>query len=367
MRLRPGKIIQGKYRVENKIHEGGMGVIYICTDIHSGAYYVLKHPLYNGLNDLVKVEKLKVEASILRTLSHPHIVRYIDSFEENSVFYMVIEYVNGKDMKTLFDNRPATESQVKNYCGQLLDALEFLHNQNIIHRDIKPRNVMITGNTVKLIDFGGAKMRFTSIQQKKSYLYTPGYGAPEQQAGDPNFQSDIFGVGATMFFLLTGKDPCTSPPLSPCRLNPRVDRNLDSIIQKSTDTNSNLRYLTVKEMKNAIFGIYRAKPAYNPRIIIGSKEHGITKSFLTIGRGGSNVRPDILINDPERYISKIHAKVFKDSQGNYWLEDCSANGTFICIGGIYRRISKWNLQDNDVIAFCWSSSKGPYMTLRFKT
>ncbi|MBU7025833.1 MAG: protein kinase [Theionarchaea archaeon] len=366
MKLRQGKIIKGKYKIEREIYKGGMGIVYVCTDIYSRAYYVLKHPLFNGMNDSMKVDKLKVEANILSTLSHPNIVRYIDSFEENNVFYMVIEYIRGSDMKGLFTNKPTTETQAKNYCGQLLDALEYLHNQNIIHRDIKPRNIMITGNNVKLIDFGTAKMRFTSIGKRGTILFTPGYGAPEQQTGECYFQSDIFAVGATMYFLLTGTDPC-SPPLSPCRINPRVNRTIDLIIRKATDLDPNRRYQTVNEMKNALIGIYRARPAYNPRIIIGSREFKITKSPLTIGRGGVNVHPDIVINDPERYVSKIHARVFRDSQGSYWLEDCSVNGTFIHIGGMYRKITKWNLQDNDMIAFCWSPSKGAYMSLKFKT
>lgn len=344
-----------------------MGIVHICTDIHSGSHYVIKYPLYNGSNDLMKVDKLKIEARILRTLSHPNIVRYVDSFEENGIYYMIIEYINGNDMKALFENKPVTESQVKQYCGQLLDALEYLHNQNIIHRDIKPRNVMISGNMVKLIDFGGAKMRFTSLGNRGTILFTPGYSAPEQQQiGEFHYQSDIFSVGATMYFLLTGKDPCR-PPLSPCSLNSRVNRRLDLIVRKATNLDPNRRYQTMNEMRNALFGIPVAKQSYNPRIIIGSKEHKITKNSLTIGRGGANVHPDIVIQDPERYVSKIHVKVFKDSMGNYWLEDCSVNGTFVYVGGMYRKIAKWNLQDNDVFAFCWSPTKGAYMLLKFKT
>ncbi|MBU7048554.1 MAG: protein kinase [Theionarchaea archaeon] len=366
MELQSGHILKRIYKIVRKIHEGGMGIVYLCTNIHTGAFYVVKHPLYDGSNVDIKVEKLKVEANILKTLSHPNIVRYIDSFEESNVFYMVIEYVKGKDMKTLFENKAVADSQVKDYCGQLLDALEYLHNLNIIHRDIKPRNIMITGNTVKLIDFGGAKMRFTSIQQKGSILYTPGYGAPEQQIGNSNFQSDIFGVGATMYFLLTGKDPCTLPPLSPCHENPQVSRVLDSIVRKATLVDPNQRYQTVKEMKNALMGIIKPS-VYNPRLIIGSKEFPMIKSPLTIGRGGINVYPDIRILDPEKYLSKIHARIIQDPQGRYWIEDSSQNGTFIYWGSGYKRVKRWNLQDNDIIAFCYSPRKGPYMLLKFKT
>jgi serine/threonine protein kinase len=367
MKLKSGQIIKGRYRIERKIHAGGMGIVYTCTDIHKGAHYVLKLPLYNGVNDLINVEKLKVEARILRTLSHPNIVKYVDFFEERNVFYMVIEYIKGNDMKILFDNKPISESKTRKYCGQLLNALEYLHNQNIIHRDIKPRNVMVIGDKIKLIDFGGAKMRFTSLGNTGTRIYTPGYSSPEQQQmGEFNYQSDIFSVGATMYFLLTGKDPC-SPPLSPCRNNPGVDKDLDRIVQKATNFDPNRRYQTVSEMKNELSGIYTARPSYNPRIIIGSKEYKIKKSTLTIGRGGANLNPNITVNDPERYISRIHAKIFRDSQGNYWLEDCSVNGTFIYTGNTYKKIKRWNLRDNDIIAFCWSRSKGPYMQLKFKT
>lgn len=366
MKLKPGELVEGRYRVKSELYAGGMGVVYLSKDTVSGKEYVIKHPVFSGRDDDVRVEKLKVEATILKTLSHPYIVRYIDSFEENNVFYLVIEYVKGKDMKTLFNKRPATEPQVRTYSEQLLGALEYLHNQNIIHRDIKPHNIMIHEDTVKLIDFGGAKMRYTSLGQKPTYLWTPGYGAPEQHAGECYFQSDIYGVGATLYFLLTGKDPCTVPPLSPCGENPRANKDLDRIVRKATDIDPNKRFQTVTEMKNKIRGIYKPHLKYNPRIIIGSKEYRITQRSVTIGRGGINIRPDIVINDPERYLSKIHARIFKGTQGKFWIEDCSINGTFIFRGGNYRRAKKWNLQDNDIIAFCWNPVKGPYMILKFK-
>jgi serine/threonine-protein kinase len=365
MELKPGHILKRRYHIQQKIHEGGMGIVYLCKDI-TGRYAVVKHPRYDG-DVSIKIEKLKVEANILKTFSHPYIVKYIDSFEENNVFYMVIEYIYGKDLKTLFSSSPAAEIQVRTYCRQLLEALEYLHNRNIIHRDIKPRNVMISQNTAKLIDFGGAKMRFTSVTRKGSILYTPRYGAPEQQAGESYFQSDIFGVGTTMYFLLTGEDPCTPPPLSPCAQNPRVSTVLDSIIQKATNISPDQRFQTATEMKDALRGILKPAPVFNPRLIIGSKEAILTKRISTIGRGGINVYPDVRILDPEKYISKIHAKILRDSQGRYWIEDCSINGTFVYWAGGYKRIKRWNLQDNDVIAFCCSPKKGPYMLLKFKT
>ena len=183
MRLGEGMIIKGKYRIEKKIYQGGMGIVYICTNIYSGITCVLKHPLLNGQNDRLKVDKLEVEAEILRELSHPNIVKYIESFGEDNLFYLIIEYIRGSDMGILFNNNPTTEPMVRHYCGQLLDVLEYLHNRNIVHRDIKPSNIILTGNAVKLIDFGGAKMGFTSLGKRGTRLITPQYGAPEQKKG----------------------------------------------------------------------------------------------------------------------------------------------------------------------------------------
>ena len=367
MKLAQEEIIKGRYRIERELYEGGMGVVYLCTDTVTGKKGVIKHPLFTGRNDDIRIEKLGIEGKILKLLSHPYIVRYIDSFEENDVIYLVIEYINGKDLKTLFDSNPAPESYVRNYCEQLLDALEYLHNQNIIHRDIKPHNIMVCDNTVKLIDFGGAKMRFTSIGQKPTFLWTPGYSAPEQHAGECYFQSDIYAVGATMYFLLTGKDPCKIPPLSPRDENPDVNSELDTVVAKATDIDPNNRFQTATEMKDEIFGIYRPRLPYNPRLIVGSKEFEVAEDSLTIGRGGPTVHPDIVIDDPDKYLSKIHARIVKDSQNKFWVEDCSLNGTFVFAEGGYRRIRKWELSDNDIIAFCWNPAKGPYILSKFRT
>lgn len=117
MRLGQGRIIKGKYRIEKKIYEGRMGVVYICTDIYSGIHCVLKHSLLNSQNDRMNVDKLKGEAQILRTV-YPHIVSYIDSFWENNLFYLVIEYIRGSDVGTFFENKPTTEPKVRKLISQ---------------------------------------------------------------------------------------------------------------------------------------------------------------------------------------------------------------------------------------------------------
>ena len=364
MMVNLGNIVGHKYRLEREICKGGMGVVCLCTDIAEGRECIAKYPFLDGRNDKIKLEKLKVEAKILRSVSHPCIVRYIDSFEEKKILYMILEYIEGKDMKTLFKEKPAPESRVKKYAKKLLDVLEYLHNENTIHRDITPRNIMVTRNKIKLIDFGGAKMRFTSLGQDSTFLWTPGYGAPEQLWGHSYFQSDIYGVGATLYFLLTGEDPRSIPPLSPRNENPRVSKNVDILVRKATELDPDMRFQTATEMKKALAGVI--KPiVYNPRLIIGSREIRITRQSVTIGRDSVKVHPDIVLPDPDRYLSKIHARITK-VKGLYWIEDYSVNGTFIFKYGSYRRIKKQQLSDNDVIAFCWNPVKGPYFLVKFK-
>jgi serine/threonine protein kinase len=184
---------------------------------------------------------------------------------------------------------------------------------------------MVSNHIITLIDFGGAKMRFTSLSQRPTYLWSPGYGAPEQQSGEYYFQSDIYGVGATMYFLLTGEHPCTLPPLSPRSENPQITHELDRIVQMATFMDPDQRFQTATEMKENLLGVYKPNLEYNPRIIVGSKEYQI-KDSLTIGRGGGKVCPDVVINDPEKYVSKIHARIVADGS-DHWIERHSESST----------------------------------------
>lgn len=253
MKLKSGNIVGGKYRIEREISASGISIVYTCLDVQSENRYVIKHASYNRRNYDRKVELLKAAARILKILSHPYIVKYVDSFEENNVFYLVIEYINGKDMKTLFYNKPVEETKVRDFCVKMLNALEYLHNENIIYRDIKPTNIIVSGKTIKLIDFSGA----ISSGSEPDYLWTPGYGAPEQPRGEYYFQSDIYGLGATLYFLLTGKDPCKVAPLSPQSENLVVSEDLDRIVRKATAIDPYERFQTETEMKKMILGSYK--------------------------------------------------------------------------------------------------------------
>ena len=97
-----GEIVGHEYKIEREIYKGGMGVVCLCTDIAEKKERVVKYPLLNGRNDDIKLEKLRVEAEILKTVSHPHVVQYIDSFKEKNMLYIITEYIKGRDMKTLF-------------------------------------------------------------------------------------------------------------------------------------------------------------------------------------------------------------------------------------------------------------------------
>jgi len=375
MTLIPGTSItgsRGTYLVEQEITRGGMGVIYSAKSNY-GQKVVIKEPLQKfDPEDPIRLEKLKVEAQILAKLNHEHIVKYIDESKFASKYYLIIEFVDGEQLLKMVNPpnnkpKPLSESQTRDIIMDLLDALKYMHQKNIIHRDINPKNILKKYD-IKLIDFGAAKDGFTQLVTfGHTIIGTPGWSAPEQFMGLVTPQCDIYAVGTTMFFLLIGTPPRKylnyngQLNKTPRDINPKISKEMSEIVIKSMDVDPNKRYQLAEDMKNIIKGFSLGSTI--PSILCLGKRYPINKTFL-IGRQHPC---DIIIPDTEKYISRKHAQIYYDS-GQYWIEDLkSRNGTFLYKRGSFQEIHKSSLKDKDLIALCHNPVKGPYITINFNS
>lgn len=258
--------LAGRYHILQKIGQGGMGAVYQAVDSHIANHIcAIKEMSDMAITDSAeKVQALQSfnrESELLATLSHPNIPRVMDRFSESGRHYLVMEYVRGETLQQKLDRGegPFSESQILLWMHQLCDVLAYLHRQTppIIFRDIKPDNVMIDENgQVKLIDFGIVRFFKPGKNKDTTHLGTPGYAPPEQygkQQTDP--RSDIYALGATSFYLATGKPPDDYPPYqlpSPQTVNPNLSPQISQAIVRATQIQSNQRWQSMADMKVAL-------------------------------------------------------------------------------------------------------------------
>jgi serine/threonine protein kinase len=217
----PGDIIGGRYQILHELGSGGFGTTYLAKDMElpNKPRCVVKQlqPRFNSraLWQNAK-DRFATEAMVLRRLgTHDQIPQLIAHFEENEEFYLVQEFMDGEELRKEVSRQPYTEAQVVSFLRDVLQVLDFVHQQGVIHRDIKPSNLIRRrfDNTMILIDFGAVKeigtLSFNAQTQTimTSVIGTPGYMAPEQQNGRPFFSSDIYGLGRTAIYALTGQSP----------------------------------------------------------------------------------------------------------------------------------------------------------------
>ncbi|HAD05725.1 MAG TPA: protein kinase, partial [Anaerolineaceae bacterium] len=222
--LQTGFVLVDRYLIQDVIGVGGMGSVYRARDLHFPNVIKLvavKEMINQARDPLVRqtvVQNFEREANILVTLNHPSIPKIFDYFSHEERSYLVLEYINGKDLEAILNESegPISEDKVITWAIEICDVLEYLHNHKpepIIFRDMKPSNVMINqqGHVV-LVDFGIAKMFREG--QKGTMIGTEGYSPPEQYRGEASPLADIYALGATLHHLLTKRDPRMEPPFS---------------------------------------------------------------------------------------------------------------------------------------------------------
>jgi len=259
------KVLKGRYKVLSLLGEGGMGSISLTYDLSLNKLCAVKGICKKGLSDLPEKERdailkpFKKEAEMLASLRHPGLPCVTDYFTEKDVCYLVMDYIEGKDLETAlqeYGEHGVPEELVVKWAKEILHALEYLHSQDppVIYRDMKPENVMLRASDgrIMLIDFGLARTINPLSQDTMTSIGTPAYAPKELFQGQPQIRTDIYSLGATMHCLLTGIEPLPFK-FEPVRhIVPSLPADLEKIIIKSLKDNPDERFSTAAEMLHAI-------------------------------------------------------------------------------------------------------------------
>jgi len=270
--IETGKFLQQRYRIDKQIGQGGMGAVYVATDERFGSRVAIKETLFMDDNFRKAIER---EARLLNSLKHTALPRVTDHFEEDNGQFLVMEYIAGEDVAAILEReqRPFPVGQVLKWADQLLDALDYLHNQTVpvVHRDIKPQNIKVTPKgDVILLDFGLAKGNPTDASKqtaaKSIFGYSKNYASLEQIQGtgtDP--RSDLYSLAATLYHLLTNVAPEDAltramsvlsqkgDPLLPANMvEPSVPKGLAGVLYQAMDLNASERPASAEQMRDML-------------------------------------------------------------------------------------------------------------------
>lgn len=273
----------GKYFIERKIGEGGFGITYMAVQAGLNRKVCIKEFFLAGKcirNTRTKTvipqdlssdvfEKYRNafvnEARTLAQLSHPNIVEVIEVFDENDTSYMVMPFIEGKSLQNIVEKNGKIEvSDAVNFVAQVTGAVQYIHSKNILHRDIKPDNIMITADyKAILIDFGSAREFVNDKTQSHTSMLTHGYAPTEQYTRNSRkgYYTDIYAIGATLYFCLTGTVPVeaaarlTEKMPEPKELNPAVPDEINRTILKAMQLKSENRHQTVQEFMDDLLDI----------------------------------------------------------------------------------------------------------------
>src|SRR5829696_1271400 len=267
-------LFDGRYRIVRKLGAGGMANVYLAEDEDLGRRVAIKILNDRYANDDLFIERFRREAKSAAALSHPNIVSVYDRGEAEGTYYIAMEVIEGRSLKELIMTRgPLPIAQALAYTHEILDALRFAHRHGIIHRDIKPHNILI-GERLKVTDFGIARAGASQMTEAGSIMGTAQYLSPEQARGAPvTASSDLYSAGIVLYEMLTGKVPfngdsaieiamkhLNDPPKPPSKIRPEIPDELDAVVLRALSKNPEDRYQTAEEFSEDLHRVEAGLP-----------------------------------------------------------------------------------------------------------
>jgi hypothetical protein len=288
--VEPDTIIDGRYKVISRLGSGGMADVYLAEDQLLGRLLAVKLLHHHFAEDQEFVERFRREASSAAGLSHPNIVGIFDRGEWQGTYYIAMEYVAGRSLKTIVREHGALEPAVAiDTVVQILRAARFAHKRGVIHRDLKPHNVILDEEgRARVTDFGIARAGASDMTLTGSIMGTAQYLSPEQAQGYAvSASSDLYSVGVILYELLTGVVPfegetavaiafkqVSAEPRPPSAVNPAVPPALDAIVLRALAKDPAQRFVDAEEFIAVLLREREALPAGRTAAVLAAAAHG---------------------------------------------------------------------------------------------
>ncbi len=280
----------GAYALKRLLGQGGMARVYLARDVRLGRDVAVKVLDANLASHSGFRERFVHEARVAAALDHPNIVPIYD-VGEDPLLYLVMPYVSGGSIQQIIHRAPFPASEVVNYTAQVADALGYAHRHGVIHRDVKPANMLIHADSrVMLSDFGLAKVwagATSSIPKHRPDAGTPEYMAPEQVQGQSNTRTDLYALGIVLYVLLTGRLPFTGPseeavmaaqvsqmPIPPRALNPHLSPALEAVVLRALAKHPDERFHVASELSQALVAalVVSEVSPFDPHTAVSTRE-----------------------------------------------------------------------------------------------
>jgi serine/threonine protein kinase len=372
-----GRVIKGRYKLIDERGSGSFGEVYIARDLQTNYLYAAKVMYLDHASDNELLERFKREAYILHSLNNSHIVRIVDYGNDDNIYFIVMHHIDGQNLKFYITTYgPMEPLRAIHYVLQAAEGLDAAYRMGVVHRDMKPQNILVSNKgEVKIVDFGLSRSKDSpTITSSDKFMGTAYYTAPEQimSSHAADIRSDLYSLGVVFFETLAGYPPYTGGTVvdiilkhqsedipSICRIHPGLPYEFDAFLQKAMAKEPDARYQTPREFIAALEQIQRRirgpVPALSQaRLVIIStgQTFALNGTKMIVGREDPKreIHPDIQINDPTMTLGRVHARLMNE-KGTWLIEDQNSRNKTRLNGNILHPYEALPLKDGDILHF----------------